>query len=206
MSTRIRIKMCGMMREEDVAYAVSLGVDAVGFIFYEKSSRAIDFAQVKALGKVPAFVSVVGVFVNPAAAQVRQVLQETPVTHLQFHGEESADFCTQFNKPYLKAIAATSSAEIVQQVRQHSQASAILLDTPATCRGGSGQVFDWQIIPKALGKPVILAGGLNATNVHAAAAQYPLYGVDVCSGIELKPGIKDHNKMREFVNALWGKK
>jgi phosphoribosylanthranilate isomerase len=202
---RVRVKMCGMTREADISNAVSLGVDAVGFIFYERSKRYITPEQAgKLSAMLPAFVDAVAVFVNPTVKWVNTVLNTVNVQYLQFHGEESAEFCRQFAKPYIKVVAAISPEIIKEACRLHPAATAILLDTPTAEHGGSGQTFDWQILPKNPTKPIILAGGLTAANVHEAR-QYDIFAVDVCSGVEAAPGIKDHHKMKEFVKALWGK-
>ena len=202
---RTRIKMCGMTRAIDVSYAVSLGIDAIGFIFYELSSRAVRIDQVKNLvANVPAFVDVVGVFVNPDPAFVSSAIKELPLQYLQFHGDETVSFCEQFDRPYVKAIPAVSEDTISQAMRYYSSASAILLDTPSINRGGTGVEFDWDIIPRACSTPLILAGGLNALNVAEAISASSPYAVDVCSGIEDSPGQKDCKKMTDFVTNVWG--
>ncbi len=196
-----------MTRERDIAHATSLGVDAIGLIFYPKSSRYVSVEQAKILVQnAPVFLNIVAVLVNPAASLVEQIIRELPVQCLQFHGEESPEFCTQFKKPYIKAIQANSRDFITKLSSQHRHASAILLDTPsAAYHGGTGKVFDWEVIPENSKKPLILAGGLDANNVRKAVTGRSVYAVDVCSGIEVSPGIKDHDKMSQFVNALWGK-
>ncbi len=210
---RTRIKMCGMTRISDITHAISLGVDAIGLIFYEKSSRHVSVEQAKLLllnhpfpspeRGLPAFVDIVAVFVNPEASFVKQVITELPIQLLQFHGDESPEFCEQFDIPYIKAIPAESPDAIIQAADQYTHAAAILLDTPsATSRGGTGLAFDWQIIPRQLSKPIILAGGLDASNVVSAITACSPYAVDVCSGIEASAGIKDHDKMSAFVNVL----
>lgn len=204
--TRIRIKMCGMTCTTDIAHAISLGVDAIGLIFYEKSPRFITIEQAELiLQNIPAFVDVVAVFVNSSAEYVTKVVTELPIQLLQFHGNESPEFCAQFNRPYIKTIPATSAKDITQQAESHNKAAAVLLDTPSAQQGGSGIAFDWQVIPRHLSKPLVLAGGLNAENVVSAISSCSPYAVDVCSGIELSAGIKDHSKMNLFVNALWRK-
>ena len=193
--------MCGMTRATDIEHAISLGVDAIGFIFYRKSKRYLSVDQAKLLLKgLPAFVDAVGVFVNPDVSFVQQVLSELPIQWLQFHGDETPTFCEQFGRPYIKAVSAASTAVITQAVADYQHAAAILLDTPSiNARGGSGVPFDWQIIPHQLVKPIILAGGLDASNVSAAIATCTPYAVDVCSGIEASAGLKDHEKMTRFV-------
>ena len=204
---RVRIKMCGMSRVSDIAHATALGVDAIGLIFYPKSRRYLDIMAAKMLlQSLSVFVDVVAVFVNPEATYVRQVIAELPIQYLQFHGEESPEFCEQFGKSYIKAVPAISADEITKLADQHKQATAILLDTPTSSHGGCGMPFDWQIIPRMLNKPIILAGGLDSFNVGAAIKIGTPYAVDVCSGVEVSPGIKDHVKMSQFVNTVWGKK
>ena len=206
--SRTRIKLCGMTRINDITHAISLGVDALGFIFYEKSSRYVSLADAKPLLKdLPAFVQTVGVFVNPDASFVKHVISELPMQCLQFHGEETAEFCEQFGMPYIKAVPAVSADAIILAMHAYLNAGAILLDTPsADSRGGSGVAFDWDRVPNEGTKPLILAGGLHPQNVGKAIAMCSPYAVDVCSGIEVSAGIKDHDKMCQFVNSVWGKK
>lgn len=206
MSGRLRVKMCGMTRREDVLHAVNLGVDAIGLIFYPESSRyvSVDHAQML-LKKLPPLVNAVAVLVNPEPKLVHQILTELPIQLLQFHGEESAIFCQQFGKPYIKAIHADSAATIQQAMHDFEQASALLLDTPSQhARGGTGQVFNWNIIPQQPSMPIILAGGLNDENISEALSMCHPYAVDLCSGIEERAGIKDHTKMSRFMNKISG--
>lgn len=203
---RVKIKMCGMTREEDIRYAVSLGVDALGLIFYPGSSRYVTIKHARSIVRdLPPFVDVVAVVVNPLQADLEEIINEIPVQWIQFHGDEPPEFCTQFRKPYIKSVAAFSTQLIEQSMQLYPDASAVLLDTPSlTQRGGVGRVFDWGVIPEKRNKPVILAGGLDALNVKRAISLTRPYAVDVCSGIETAPGIKDHGQMLEFVNALRG--
>ncbi|ARM35195.1 phosphoribosylanthranilate isomerase [Legionella longbeachae] len=202
-SSRVRVKMCGMTRSEDIACAVNLGVDAIGLIFYSKSTRFISIEQAKILLRdLPAFVDSVAVLVNPERDLVQKIIEELPIQFLQFHGDESAEFCQQFKKPFIKAIHADSAECIQQAAREFSMAHALLLDTPSTAaRGGTGLVFDWKIIPKDI-KPYILAGGIDESNVLKATESCHPYAVDLCSGIEVSPGIKDHGKMSRFMQKL----
>ena len=201
--SRTRIKMCGMTRTEDIAHAVNLGVDAIGFIFYPESSRYITIEKAGFLLKdLPPFVSPVAVVVDPEIGLVKQILAKLPIHLLQFHGNESPEFCQQFDTPYIKAIHTHTASQIRQEMCRYSKASALLLDTPSdTCRGGTGLTFDWNMIPGDLPKPYILAGGLNHDNVSEAVKVHP-YAVDVCSGIEMYPGVKDHLKMSQFIEVL----
>lgn len=200
----IRIKMCGMTREADIAHAVNLGVDAVGLIFHPKSKRYVSIERAcELLHANPLFVDVVAVLVNPSEKEVRTILERLPIQWLQFHGSESPAFCRQFHLPYIKAIPAISESQIKQAMSVYSDASAILLDTPDDeLFGGSGRAFDWDLIPSQSSSPLILAGGLNSDNVVGAIRHYLPAAVDVCTGIEANPGIKDHQKMASFVNAM----
>lgn len=196
-----------MTRSEDVQHAIQLGVDALGFVFYAKSPRAVTLEQAKLLLKnIPPFVDVVAVLVNPDKEFVQRILEELPVTLLQFHGDETPEFCQQFNMPYIKALHPFSETQILNTMNEFESARALLLDSASSgVRGGTGLSFNWQVIPKILPKPYILAGGLNELNVTNALNQSHPFAVDVCSGIEAVPGIKDHLKMELFVNAVWSK-
>ncbi|HDV5709238.1 TPA: phosphoribosylanthranilate isomerase [Legionella pneumophila] len=204
--SRIRIKMCGMTRSEDIQCAIDLGVDAIGLIFYPKSARNVSLEKARIIvNNIPPFVDIVAVLVNPEQSFVQLIINEIPVQLLQFHGEESSEFCRQFNKPFIKAIHPKTAIQIQSAVDEFFDASAILLDTPSDKeRGGTGLTFDWKIIPENLSKPYILAGGLNESNILEAITTCRPYAVDVCSGIEASPGVKDHLKMSRFIKAIWG--
>ncbi|AMQ27603.1 TPA: phosphoribosylanthranilate isomerase [Legionella pneumophila] len=204
--SRIRIKMCGMTRSEDIQCAIDLGVDAIGLIFYPKSARNVSLEKARIIvNNIPPFVDIVAVLVNPEQSFVQLIINEIPVQLLQFHGEESSEFCRQFNKPFIKAIHPKTAIQIQSAVDEFFDASAILLDTPSDKeRGGTGLTFDWKIIPENLSKPYILAGGLNESNILEAITMCHPYAVDVCSGIEASPGVKDHLKMSRFIKAIWG--
>lgn len=198
--------MCGMTRAEDITHGISLGIDAIGLIFFPESPRNITIKTARQLLQdFPPFVTVVAVLVNPESAFVKQIIDEIPIQLLQFHGEESPEFCQQFDKPYIKAIPAHDPEQIQHEMEKYTKASALLLDTPSqTAKGGTGLAFDWSRIPKNLPKPYILAGGLNQLNIQEAIKATNPYAVDVSSGIESEPGVKDHLKMNEFIKALWG--
>ncbi len=199
--------MCGMTRIEDVEHAINLGVDAIGLVFYLKSSRCLSIERASLLLKdIPPFVDVVAVMVNPEREMVQHIIDQLPITLLQFHGDESPEFCQDSGIPYIKAVHPKTSEQIVQFTNQYMQAKSILLDAATeTSRGGTGHTFDWNIIPRELSKPYILAGGLNEQNIMDAVKVCRPYAVDVCSGVEISPGIKDHQKMSRFIKALWGK-
>lgn len=201
---RVRIKICGMTRAEDMAAAAQLGVDAVGLVFYPKSPRYVDVSQARDLvATLPAFVTVTALFLDPEESAVRAVLENVRVELLQFHGGEPAEFCRSFGRPYIKAVPMGSRADIAEYARRHSGAAALLLDSHAAGqKGGTGVSFDWGSIPRVEGPPLILAGGLNAGNVATAIRIVRPYGVDVSSGVESRPGIKDTAKMETFVNEV----
>lgn len=206
MNKRVRIKMCGMTRREDIMTAAHLGVDAVGLIFHPASPRHVSLEQARELVRDwPVFVDLVAVLVNPAVQVVQKILDELPVSCLQFHGDEPPEFCRQFNRPFIKAVPVMSSASVNDAIAKYETASALLLETPSVgVRGGSGQVFDWNLIPLQRRLPLILAGGLNTANIVQALETCHPDAVDVCSGVESSPGIKDHDKMIRFVELAGG--
>ncbi|MBL4702806.1 MAG: phosphoribosylanthranilate isomerase [Phycisphaeraceae bacterium] len=199
---RTRIKFCGITRIDDLQEAVALGVDAVGIVFCPSSPRAVNVQQACALiDRCTPFVTCVGLFMNQDAGTINQIMQEVSIDMLQFHGEESADFCASFGLPYLKSVAMGSETLSVSEL-DYPTASALLLDSNELGQaGGSGKQFDWKKIP-SIEQPVILAGGLEANNVTAAIKQVRPFAVDVSSGIEKAKGIKDIKKMKEFVNSV----
>lgn len=202
---RTRVKLCGMTNSADITQACLLGADAIGLILYPNSRRYVSIKQAQVLlSSLPPFVDVVAVLVNPTRAKVEEIIETLPIHYLQFHGNESPEFCNQFNFPFIKAIAAISTDVILTAIEQYDAAAAILVDTPSLVgeSGGTGQIFDWKIIPPILQKHIILAGGLTDTNVAQAIKQVNPYAVDVCSGIEQHAGIKDQKKMIQFLNAV----
>lgn len=201
---RVRIKVCGMTRVEDVAAAAKLGVDAVGLVFYAKSPRNVSIEQAQALvAALPAFVTPTALFLDPDAEAVRQILGNVRIELLQFHGVEPAEFCRSFGRPYIKAVPMGSQADLAEYGRRHAQAAALLLDSHATGqKGGTGKSFDWAAVPSFKGPPLILAGGLNPGNVATAIRMVRPYAVDVSSGVESAPGIKDPGKMAAFVHEV----
>lgn len=202
-----RIKFCGFTRAEDVAEAVALGVDYVGFVFAARSKRRVTPDQARALRvAVPAGIGVVALVMDNPAEEVRAIVQALRPDVLQCHGGESEGFAVQFGLPYWKAVAMGGDpAAALAQLGDYPQAQAFLFDGHAAGEpGGSGQRFDWAALPAGLGRPFLLAGGLGAGNVADAVAQARPWGVDVSSGIEDAPGIKSVHKMRAFVAALRG--
>ena len=199
-----RIKICGITRIEDALAAANSGADAIGLVFYERSPRHVSVAQAAQLAAaLPPFVSVVGLFVDADAAFVREVLQQVPLDMLQFHGDETPEYCSQFTKPYLKAIRVKAGVDLIQCAAHFRSAKGLLLDAHVEgIPGGTGTAFDWTLIPKNLPLPVILSGGLDAGNVAAAIKQVRPYAVDVSSGVEAAKGIKDAAKIAAFIKEV----
>jgi phosphoribosylanthranilate isomerase len=199
-----RVKICGITRVEDALSVAMSGADAIGLVFYEKSPRHVSIEKATQLTAVlPPFVTVVGLFVNAPAAEVRAVLDAVSLDVLQFHGDETPAFCAQFYKPYLKAIRVKPGVDLLQCAADYHSAQALLLDAHVEgIPGGTGAVFDWTLIPKSLPLPLILSGGLDAENVAAAIAQVRPYAVDVSSGVEAGKGIKDAEKITHFMQEV----
>ena len=200
---KTRIKICGLTRLEDVQAAVGAGADAIGLVFYPPSPRHVDLATASKLARaVPPFITIVGLFVNADPALVRATLSAIPIHLLQFHGDEGESYCRQFDHPYMKAARVKPGLDLVQYAAGFPSAQAILLDAFADGYGGGGKVFDWNLIPPALGKPMVLSGGLDAGNVGEAMLRVRPAAVDVSSGVEASGGIKDAEKIRAFVAAV----
>ena len=199
-----RIKICGITRAEDALAAAHSGADAIGLVFYERSPRHVDIDLAAQLAAVlPPFVTAVGLFVNAEAAFVREVIASVPLELLQFHGDETPEYCAQFNKPYLKAIRVKPGVDLLQCASDFRSAKGLLLDAHVEgMPGGTGTAFDWTLIPKQLPLSVILSGGLDAENVVAAIKQVRPYAVDVSSGVEASKGIKDAAKIAAFINEV----
>jgi phosphoribosylanthranilate isomerase len=199
-----RIKICGITREQDVLAVVHSGADALGLVFYDKSPRHVAVLQAAQLAhSVSPFVTVVGLFVNPSVDYVREVLAKVPLDVLQFHGEETPEFCGQFGRAYLKAIRVRAGVDLVQCASRYAGAQGLLLDAFVEgTQGGTGESFDWSLIPHDLPLPVILSGGLHAGNVAAAVGQVRPYAVDVSSGVEAGKGIKDAAKIAAFIQEV----
>lgn len=201
---RTRVKICGITRLDDAMAAVAAGADALGFVFYAASPRATTASEVYAITRqLPPFVSRVGLFVNADAAYVRETIDAAGLDCLQFHGDEQADYCAQFNLPYYKAIRVKPGSNLIQCESDFASATALLLDTWSDkAVGGTGQSFDWSLIPDDLQKPVILAGGLNPDNVAQAIAQVSPYAVDVSGGVEAHKGVKSQQKIAAFMQQV----
>jgi phosphoribosylanthranilate isomerase len=199
-----RIKICGITREEDALAAAHSGADAIGLVFYERSPRCVSIDHAKRIATVlPPFVTIVGLFVDADAGHVREALANVPLDILQFHGDESPQYCAQFSKPFLKAMRIKAGLDLLQCGSDFHSAKGLLLDAHVEgIPGGTGTAFDWALIPKQLPLPVILSGGLTVENVAAAIRQVRPYAVDVSSGVEAKKGIKDAAKIAAFINEV----
>ncbi len=202
---RVRVKICGITRVEDALNAVEHGADAIGLVFYEPSPRNVEILQaIEISNKIPAFVTVVGLFVNAEPDFVREVISQVKLDLLQFHGDETPQECASYGLPFIKAIRVKSDTNLVQCAKDFSASKALLLDTFTDgVAGGTGHVFDWNLIPAALDKPIILAGGLNAQNVAQAINQVKPYAVDVSGGVEMSKGIKDAAKIAAFMQQVY---
>lgn len=202
-----RVKVCGITRLQDALAAAEAGADALGFVFYAPSPRAVDAASVACmLQQIPAFVTTTGLFVNATADEVRAVLQQVPLDLLQFHGDESPEFCQSFSRPYIKALRMQPGIDIAALAQTYEGARGILLDTYVQgVPGGTGQAFDWSAIPGTLAKPLILAGGLNVDNVRMAIEQVKPWAVDVSGGVETGRGIKSAEKISAFMQQVRNK-
>jgi len=198
---RTKIKICGITNLKNALEAVELGVDALGFVFLTESPRYIKPKKARAIiDLLPSFVLRVGLFVNAPKEEVLLAITESRVNLLQFHGDEDENFCNQFNLPYIKAISFKGGINLLECCQLFASSSAILIDTYSKeMRGGTGKTFNWDLVPKKLPLPLIIAGGLDSKNVSSLINSVNPYGVDVSGGVELSKGIKDHNMMKNFV-------
>ncbi|HHC74266.1 MAG TPA: phosphoribosylanthranilate isomerase [Thiothrix sp.] len=199
-----RVKICGITTPDDAKFTAAAGADAIGLVFYKKSPRAVTIAQAQAICAVlPPFVATVGLFVNADADAVKHILAQVPLTNLQFHGAESPDYCSQFMRPYLKAVPMQGLADFAAYADQYQDAQGFLVDSHAPDTvGGSGKTFDWITVPQDYQKPLILAGGLTPHNVARAIQITNVYAVDVSSGVEEFAGKKSAAKVRAFMDEV----
>lgn len=200
----VAVKVCGITRAEDAIAAAHAGVHALGFIFHPPSPRYVEAVRVGAIVQaLPPFITTVGVFVDPACAFVKSVLRHVRLGVLQFHGDEEPAFCAGFGLPYLKAVRVRENLDLLQYASAYRGVQALLLDTFVSgTHGGTGQTFDWSLIPATLPLPVVLSGGLDADNVAAAIRQVRPWAVDVSSGVESDKGIKDAAKIAAFMRGV----
>lgn len=202
---RTRVKICGITRIEDAIAAVDAGADALGFVFYAKSPRAVSIADAAdIIDRLPAFVTSVALFVDAEPDYVKQVIAQTRVDLLQFHGNETPQMCAQFERPFIKALRMRPDVDLNQQILAYASAKGVLLDayTPGI-PGGTGEQFDWSRIPAEIASQITLAGGLDSSNVAAAIEQVGPYAVDVSGGVELSKGIKDARKLKQFFAEVY---
>ena len=201
---RTRVKICGITSVKDAIFAVNAGADAIGLVFYAPSPRFVTIEQAQQIvAAMPPFVSVVALFVNALPIEIKTVLAQVRIDIVQFHGDETRSDCEQIKLPYYKAIRVKADTNLLQYEAEFSSAKALLLDTYSDAAfGGTGQVFDWGLVPQNLTKPVILAGGLTAENVALGIKQVRPYAVDVSGGVEQSKGVKDVAKIAAFMHAV----
>jgi phosphoribosylanthranilate isomerase len=201
---RTRVKICGITSAGDAQAAARHGADAIGLVFYAPSPRCVTAEQARAIAAAtPPFVSRVALFVNPSDEEVRAVLATCRVDLLQFHGEETPAFCRQFGVPYLKALRIRKGLDLLELLSPYDDAAGWLLDTyRPDFYGGTGEAFDWDLIPADLARPVVLSGGLTVANVAEAIRRVRPWAVDVSSGVEAAKGVKDAAKIAAFIQGV----
>ncbi|MBE0484797.1 phosphoribosylanthranilate isomerase [Marinobacter sp.] len=199
-----RVKFCGLTRPEDVDAAVACGADAIGLVFYEPSPRSVTLSQAKALAaRIPAFVTVTGLFVNPDRDFVERVLHAVPLDLLQFHGDETPELCKAFQRRWIKAIRVREPGQIEHAFHEYRDAAGLLVDAWDPERyGGTGRSFNWSLIPEDRPLPLILAGGLSSANVACAIEEVRPWAVDVSGGVEQSKGKKDPAKLSDFMKEV----
>lgn len=199
-----QVKICGLTRVQDAVAACTYGVDALGLVFYPPSSRHITPEKAAEIVRLlPSFVTVTGLFLDEKEQVINKVLEEVPLSLLQFHGTESAEFCQSFNRPYIKSVAMKSVSNVPGYTAQFTGARGFLLDSNvAGGAGGSGEKFDWSRVPTKFPAPLVLAGGLDCENVTDAVMHVRPTAVDVSSGVESAKGVKDHELMKNFIQCV----
>ena len=202
---RTRVKICGFTSAEQAAFAAHAGADAIGLVFYPPSPRYVSISKAQEIvAALPAFTTVVALFVDATEGQIKNVIEQVPIDLLQFHGDESADECRLYAKPYIKAIRMRTNTNIKALTTEYHDATGLLLDAyHANTKGGTGEQFDWDLIPADCNLPVILAGGLGTHNANEAISRVKPYALDVSSGVEIAKGIKDNNKIAEFLTEVY---
>ena len=201
---RVKIKICGVTNEEDANAIAMAGADAIGLVFYEASPRYVEIElAAKIASSLPAFVNIVGLFVDAEKSYINEVLNKVAIDTLQFHGQESEATCASYKMPYIKALRMQRSIDVTNTIRSYPSANAILLDTYVNdVPGGTGLAFDWQQFPQKVSKPLILAGGLSPENVQSAIKQTRPFAVDVSGGVEKEKGKKDITKVINFIREV----
>ena len=202
-STRTRIKICGLTREQDVDDAVRAGADAIGFVMYEKSPRYVSVERAaEQARRRPPFVAPVGLFVNARPELIAEAAAAMPTLLLQFHGDEAPEACLAAARPFLRAARVSEGFDLLDFAARHAGALAILLDAHVEGYGGGGKVFDWSLIPQGVSRPLVLSGGLHAENVIEGILRVRPWAVDVSSGVEQSKGVKDAAAMRRFCEQV----
>jgi phosphoribosylanthranilate isomerase len=201
---RTRIKICGIREAQHARVAADAGADAIGLVFYRPSPRAVAPEAAAAIAaSLPPFVAAVGLFVDAPEREVRDVLAKVPLDLLQFHGDETPEFCAGFGKPFVRAVRMEAGIDLLEYMHRFSGAKALLLDAHSPGKpGGTGLTFDWAAIPAGLPMPVILSGGLDAANVGRAVREVRPWAVDVSSGVESSRGVKDPRRIVEFIRSV----
>lgn len=201
---RTRVKICGLTRASDLDAAVAAGADAVGFVFHSASPRAVTPEQASGLcALLPPFVTAVGLFVDASSERIRATLDQAPLDLLQFHGDEDPDFCASFGRRWIKAVRMRPGVDLLAEQDRYGGGAGLLLDTFDPRRpGGTGHRFDWDRIPAIMAGRIILAGGLDPDNVGEAIRRVRPFGVDVSGGVESSKGIKDYDKIRDFLQRV----
>jgi phosphoribosylanthranilate isomerase len=205
---RTRVKICGITSTSDAQTVCENGADAIGLVFYEKSPRNVSITNAAEICRcLPPFVSSVGLFLDASKEFVESVLADVALDLLQFHGSETVEYCDFFDRPYIKAIGMQglrNEAAFAEIADQYTNAKGFLVDSHAAGKaGGTGKTFDWKNVPQNYKKPIILAGGLNPENIADAMQQLDVYGIDLSSGVESQPGIKDPQKIKQLMNEVY---
>ncbi|MGM0540998.1 MAG: phosphoribosylanthranilate isomerase [Pseudomonadota bacterium] len=201
---RTRVKICGLTLVEDALLAVDCGADAIGLVFYEPSPRHVTIDQAWSIAEsIPAFVTKTALFVNPDVEYVKAVLKTVKIDLLQFHGDESPEFCEQFGLTYIKAVRMRADIDLLALKKHYSGSAGLLLDAyKEGVPGGTGEQFDWASIPSEIARSIILAGGLNAENVQQAMQQVAPYALDISGGVEASKGVKSAAKIQKFMQQV----
>lgn len=201
---RTRIKICGIRSVAHAQFAANAGADAIGLVCYRPSPRYVGIDQAREIAQgLPPFVASVALFVNPTQQEVEEVLARCPISLLQFHGDEPASFCERFGLPYLKAFRVKAGMNLLECAAAYKSAAGWLFDAHSDALyGGTGESFDWNLIPRELQRPLVLSGGLNPDNVTAAIKQLRPWAVDVSSGVESAKGLKDERLISAFIAGV----
>ena len=201
---RTRVKICGITRIEDGLAAARAGADAIGLVFYPNSSRFVETEMAASIARaMPPFISKVALFVNATADEISAVLQQVPIDLIQFHGNECPEYCAGHGRPYIKAIRMKEGIDLLAERDRYDTACGLLVDSYVPgIPGGTGETFNWSLIPREIAGEIVLAGGLEPRNVHEAVTTVRPWGVDVSGGVEISGGIKDATAIQQFVTGV----